>query len=224
MLLHILRYRPRIYSERLRKHVKNLSEHLPTTEIGTLDIHNHSTVALLICCSGFYSDGFPLNTESGTKLLRFLLFGPNALHNRTSELMSLYCTSVSVCARVCLRMCVCACICVCVCVCACVSVSMCARVSVCVGVCVRALCFCDVCTCVCVFVCGCVCVCDCPRACVCVCFHLNLIWYIYLTAIGWHPVAAVQLTFTHKQYREYRERNIHTLTIRKLNIHNNKKN
>jgi hypothetical protein len=28
--------------------------------------------------------------------------------------------------------------------------------------------------------------------------------------LGWHPVAAVQHTFTHKQYTEYSERNIHT--------------
>jgi hypothetical protein len=26
--------------------------------------------------------------------------------------------------------------------------------------------------------------------------------------MGWHPVAAVQYTFTHKQYTEYTERNI----------------
>jgi hypothetical protein len=32
--------------------------------------------------------------------------------------------------------------------------------------------------------------------------------------LGWHPVAVVQYTFTHKQYTEYREGN----------IHNNKKN
>jgi hypothetical protein len=50
----------------------------------------------------------------------------------------------------------------------------------------------------------------------------NEIIYIYITAIGLtpggsstahiytqteHPVAAVQLTFTHKQYTKYRERN-----------------
>jgi hypothetical protein len=34
-------------------------------------------------------------------------------------------------------------------------------------------------------------------------------------------VAAVQLTFTYTLYTEYREQNI--LTIKKLNIHNNKK-
>jgi hypothetical protein len=27
--------------------------------------------------------------------------------------------------------------------------------------------------------------------------------------LGWHPVAAAQYTFTHKQYTDYRERNIH---------------
>jgi hypothetical protein len=33
----------------------------------------------------------------------------------------------------------------------------------------------------------------------------DMIWYdmIYLlTAIGWHPVAVVQYTFTHRQYTE----------------------
>jgi hypothetical protein len=35
-------------------------------------------------------------------------------------------------------------------------------------------------------------------------------------------VAVVQYTFTHKQYTEYRERNIHN--NKKLNIYNNKKN
>jgi hypothetical protein len=40
--------------------------------------------------------------------------------------------------------------------------------------------------------------------------------------LGWHPVAAVQYTFTHKQYTEHRERNIHNdQKIR--NIHNNQK-
>jgi hypothetical protein len=35
-------------------------------------------------------------------------------------------------------------------------------------------------------------------------------YYYYLTAIvGWHPVAAVQYTFTHKQYTEYRGRSTH---------------
>jgi hypothetical protein len=34
--------------------------------------------------------------------------------------------------------------------------------------------------------------------------------YIYIKLqLGWHPVAAVQYTFTHKQYTEYTERNIH---------------
>jgi hypothetical protein len=36
-----------------------------------------------------------------------------------------------------------------------------------------------------------------------------MIWYICLLQLGWHPVAVVQYTFTHKQYTEYRERNIH---------------
>jgi hypothetical protein len=35
------------------------------------------------------------------------------------------------------------------------------------------------------------------------------------------PVAVVQYTFTHKQYTEHRERNIHN--SKKLNIHNNQK-
>jgi hypothetical protein len=45
--------------------------------------------------------------------------------------------------------------------------------------------------------------------------------YIYIKLqLGYHPVAAVHYTFTHKQYTEYRERNIHN---NKTNIHNNKK-
>jgi hypothetical protein len=32
---------------------------------------------------------------------------------------------------------------------------------------------------------------------------------IYLTAIGLTPVAAIQLTFTYKQYTEYTEQNIY---------------
>jgi hypothetical protein len=36
----------------------------------------------------------------------------------------------------------------------------------------------------------------------------NMIWYdIYLTAIGSHPVAVVQYTYTHKQYRERHKTN-----------------
>jgi len=30
----------------------------------------------------------------------------------------------------------------------------------------------------------------------------DMIWYIWLLQLGWHPVAAVQHTFTHKQYIE----------------------
>jgi hypothetical protein len=40
--------------------------------------------------------------------------------------------------------------------------------------------------------------------------------------LGWHPVAVVQYTFTHKQYTEYRERNIHN-NKKIRNIHNNQK-
>jgi hypothetical protein len=36
-------------------------------------------------------------------------------------------------------------------------------------------------------------------------------------------MAAVQHTFTHKQYTEYRERNILVYNKQKLNAHNNKK-
>jgi membrane protein required for beta-lactamase induction len=36
----------------------------------------------------------------------------------------------------------------------------------------------------------------------------NFFRYIF-NKLVWHPVAAVQYTFTHKQYTEYRERNIH---------------
>jgi hypothetical protein len=32
---------------------------------------------------------------------------------------------------------------------------------------------------------------------------------IFLLQLGWHSVAIVQYTFKHKQYTEYRERNIH---------------
>ena len=40
-------------------------------------------------------------------------------------------------------------------------------------------------------------------------------WYICYLQLGWHPVAAVQYTFIHKQYTEryneteYPEQNIH---------------
>jgi hypothetical protein len=81
----------------------------------TLNIRNHSTVAL--CCSGFYSDGFPFNPESGTTCLCFLLFVPLALHKRASGFISLYCTSVCVCAGVCVCVCLCVCARQCVCVC-----------------------------------------------------------------------------------------------------------
>jgi hypothetical protein len=33
--------------------------------------------------------------------------------------------------------------------------------------------------------------------------------YIFNCKLVWHPLAVVQYTFTHKQYTEYRERNIH---------------
>jgi hypothetical protein len=51
--------------------------------------------------------------------------------------------------------------------------------------------------------------------------RLSDIYCLFLTEMGWHPVAAVQYTvgwhtvaavqytFTHKQYTEYGERNIH---------------
>jgi hypothetical protein len=55
-----------------------------------------------------------------------------------------------------------------------------------------------------------------------------MVWYdmiydmIYIgLQLGWHPVAAVQYTFTQKQYTENREQNI--LAIKKLDIHINKK-
>ena len=112
-----------------KERVKNLSEYLSSVprlepwifrisilcaEIGTLDIQNHSTVAL--CCSGFYSDGFPFNHGSGTTFLCFLLFGSLALHKRANGLISLYCTSVCVCACVCVCVSLCVCMCVCLCV------------------------------------------------------------------------------------------------------------
>jgi hypothetical protein len=43
----------------------------------------------------------------------------------------------------------------------------------------------------------------------------DVMWYIWILHLGWHPVAVVQYTFTHKQYTEqhnetqYLERNIH---------------
>jgi hypothetical protein len=43
----------------------------------------------------------------------------------------------------------------------------------------------------------------------------DVICYIWILQLGWHPVAVVQYTFTHKQYTEqhnetqYLERNIH---------------
>jgi hypothetical protein len=45
-----------------------------------------------------------------------------------------------------------------------------------------------------IYICVCVCVCVC----------------VYLTSVGLNPVAVVQHTVTHKQYTEYRERNIHS--------------
>jgi hypothetical protein len=45
------------------------------------------------------------------------------------------------------------------------------------------------------------------------------LWYDM--QFGWHPVATIQLTFTHKQYTEYKEQNLHNNT--KLNIHINTK-
>jgi hypothetical protein len=33
-------------------------------------------------------------------------------------------------------------------------------------------------------------------------FIYDMIWYICYLQLGWHPVAAVQYTFTHKQYIE----------------------
>jgi hypothetical protein len=36
--------------------------------------------------------------------------------------------------------------------------------------------------------------------------------------LGWHPVAVVQYTFTHKQYTEYRERNIDNIKKKRRKI------
>jgi hypothetical protein len=125
--------------------------------------------------------------------VRFLLFGPLALHTRASGFILLYCTSecacVSFCVRARARQCVCTCVCLCVrvCICvACVSLCVCVRASVCVRVCL-CVCMCvyvsvwraclSVCVrarqCVCACVYACVCVCACVYLCVrlCVCFH-----------------------------------------------------
>jgi hypothetical protein len=34
--------------------------------------------------------------------------------------------------------------------------------------------------------------------------------------LGWHPVAAIQLTFTYKQYTEYTEQNIYSYNNHKI--------
>jgi hypothetical protein len=39
--------------------------------------------------------------------------------------------------------------------------------------------------------------------------RIIIIIIIIKLQLGWHPVAIKQYTFTHKQYTEYRERNIH---------------
>jgi hypothetical protein len=44
-----------------------------------------------------------------------------------------------------------------------------------------------------------------------------MIWYICLLQLGWHPVAAVQYTFTHKYYTEHNE-----TEYTEYYIHNNK--
>jgi hypothetical protein len=46
------------------------------------------------------------------------------------------------------------------------------------------------------------------EACIYLLLLLLLLLLLYLQ-LGSHPVAAVQYTFTHKQYTEYRERNVH---------------
>jgi hypothetical protein len=43
----------------------------------------------------------------------------------------------------------------------------------------------------------------------CTIIIIIIIIIIIKLQLGWHPVAVVQYTFTHKQYTEYRERNIH---------------
>jgi len=46
-------------------------------------------------------------------------------------------------------------------------------------------------------------------------YDTAVIWYICWLQLGWHPVAIIQYTFTHKQYTEqhfeteYTEQNIH---------------
>jgi hypothetical protein len=43
-------------------------------------------------------------------------------------------------------------------------------------------------------------------------------WYVCLLQLGWHPVAVVQYTLTHKQYTEQHNETEYT----EQNIHNNK--
>jgi len=45
-----------------------------------------------------------------------------------------------------------------------------------------------------------------------------MIRYIRQLQLGWHPVAVVQYTFTHKQYTEQHDETQHL----ERNIHNNK--
>jgi len=47
---------------------------------------------------------------------------------------------------------------------------------------------------------------------------LFMIWYICKVQLGWHPVAAVQYTFTHKQYIEQHNETEYT----QQHIYNNK--
>jgi hypothetical protein len=41
-------------------------------------------------------------------------------------------------------------------------------------------------------------------------YYAFIIIIIIKLQLDWHSVAVVQYTFTHKQYTEYRERNIHS--------------
>jgi hypothetical protein len=47
---------------------------------------------------------------------------------------------------------------------------------------------------------------------------LHWYWYICLLQLGWHPVAVVHYTFTHKQYTEQHNETEYT----EYYVHNNK--
>jgi hypothetical protein len=49
-------------------------------------------------------------------------------------------------------------------------------------------------------------------------YNVAVIWYICWLQLGWHPVAVIQLTFTHKQYTEQHNETEYTEQI----IYNNK--